>query len=138
MSPARKSKKTAPAQSGNCCDYKSFRRGGIEALPVEDEPVDVVISNCVINLSADKEAVFREIRRVLKPGGRAAISDIVLLKELPEPVRKSIAAYTGRFGGAVKAAEYRRMMEAAWSWVKTQSCLSISPAPGYRPANRTA
>ena len=90
-----------------------FRRGEIEALPVEDESVDAVISNCVINLSADKEAVFREIRRVLRPGGRAAISDIVLLKELPAPVLESIAAYTGCVGGAVEAAEYKRMMEAA-------------------------
>jgi SAM-dependent methyltransferase len=90
-----------------------FRLGEIEKLPVEDASVDVVISNCVINLSADKEAVFREIRRVLKPGGRVAVSDIVLLRELPDSIRDSIAAYTGCVGGAVRVEEYRRLMVAA-------------------------
>lgn len=90
-----------------------FRLGEIEKLPVEDDSVDVVLSNCVINLSADKASVFREIKRVLKPGGRVSISDIVLLGELPEEVLNSIEAYTGCVSGAVHVDEYRRLMEKA-------------------------
>jgi len=99
--------------AGHGYDNVEFRLGEIEKLPVADASVDVVISNCVINLSADKEAVFREIYRVLKPGGRVAISDIVLLRELPEAIRESIAAYTGCVGGAIRDQEYKGLMEAA-------------------------
>ncbi len=77
-----------------------FRKGIIEQLPLEDASVDLVISNCVINLSPDKGQVFREIARVLKPGGRAAISDIVLLKPLPEQVKNDVEAYIGCIAGA--------------------------------------
>ncbi len=72
-----------------------FRMGKIESLPLEDESVDVVISNCVINLSPDKAAVFREIHRVLKPGGRIVISDILRSGEIPEELKNNPAAYTG-------------------------------------------
>ena len=72
-----------------------FRHGEIEKLPVEDRSVDVVISNCVINLSPDKSAVFGEIHRTLKPGGRIVISDILRSGEMPEEIRSNPAAYTG-------------------------------------------
>jgi SAM-dependent methyltransferase len=86
-----------------------FRKGFIEKLPVESGTVDYVISNCVINLSTDKPAVFREIARVLKPGGRFAVSDIVLLKELPEELAKSISAYVGCISGASMLTDYLSM-----------------------------
>jgi ubiquinone/menaquinone biosynthesis C-methylase UbiE len=86
-----------------------FRKGRIEDLPVEDASIDLVISNCVINLSPDKPAVFREISRVLKPGGQFAISDLVLLKELPEKVAKDVSAYVGCVAGASLLTDYVRM-----------------------------
>jgi SAM-dependent methyltransferase len=90
-----------------------FRLGEIEDIPVEDGSVDVVISNCVINLSPDKPKVFREVYRVLKPGGRIAISDIALLKELPKKIRESIEAYIGCIAGAITMEEYRKAVEAS-------------------------
>ena len=87
-----------------------FRKGYIEKLPVKDASVDYIISNCVINLSADKPAVFREMFRVLKPGGRFAVSDIVLLQELPERVKSDVAAYTGCIAGASYLQDYVRLM----------------------------
>lgn len=90
-----------------------FRQGEIESLPVEDGTVDVVISNCVINLSTDKERVFREVYRVLKPGGRMMVSDIVLDGELPAAVKGSVAAYTGCIGGALKRRDYLDAMARA-------------------------
>lgn len=90
-----------------------FRLGEIENLPVRGNSVDVVISNCVINLSADKPRVFQEVYRVLKPGGRIAISDIALLKELPEKIRESMEAYVGCIGGAILIDEYKRIVEAS-------------------------
>lgn len=83
-----------------------FRKGFIENLPIESGTVDYVISNCVINLSADKPAVFREIARVLKPGGRFAVSDIVLLKPLPEALARDISAYVGCISGASLLSDY--------------------------------
>jgi arsenite methyltransferase len=80
--------------------------GEIENLPVADGTADVVISNCVINLSPDKQRVFNEAYRVLKPNGRLMISDIVLLKELPERVKTSVEAYVGCIAGAEKKADY--------------------------------
>ena len=83
-----------------------FRLGEIENLPLADGSVDAAISNCVINLSSDKERVFREVFRVLKPGGRMMVSDIVLDGELSERVKESVVAYTGCIGGAMKRQEY--------------------------------
>jgi SAM-dependent methyltransferase len=90
-----------------------FRKGFIEQLPVESGTVDYVISNCVINLSADKPAVFREIARVLKPGGHFAVSDIVLLKQLPDILAKNISAYVGCISGASLLTDYLSMALAA-------------------------
>ena len=83
-----------------------FRLGEIESLPAADNSIDIIISNCVVNLSPDKKKVFREAFRVLKPGGRLMVSDIVLLKELPDFIRKSVAAYVGCISGALMKAEY--------------------------------
>ena len=90
-----------------------FRLGEIENLPVADSSIDVVISNCVINLSADKLKVFHDIYRVLKPNGRIAISDIALLKELPQRIQKSLEAYAGCIAGAVLVDEYKRIVAAS-------------------------
>ncbi len=90
-----------------------FRLGEIENLPVADNSVDVVISNCVINLSPDKGRVFKEAYRALKPGGRVMVSDIVLRKELPEDIKSSIGAYVGCVAGAATRAEYLATIAAA-------------------------
>ena len=90
-----------------------FRKGLIEALPVESGTVDYVISNCVINLSEDKPAVFREIARVLKPGGHFAVSDIVLLKPLPDELVRDISAYVGCISGASLLSDYLSIALAA-------------------------
>jgi ubiquinone/menaquinone biosynthesis C-methylase UbiE len=90
-----------------------FRLGEIENLPVANNAADVIISNCVINLSPDKKRVFEEVFRVLKPSGRLMISDIVLLKELPETVRRSVEAYVGCVAGAVMKAEYLELIKQA-------------------------
>jgi len=94
-------------------DNVEFRLGEIEHLPVADASVDVVISNCVINLSPAKESVWREISRVLKPGGRVSVSDIALLKPLPEGVQDSVEALIGCVAGAVLVDETRAMVAAA-------------------------
>ncbi|HXZ95023.1 MAG TPA: arsenite methyltransferase [Dehalococcoidia bacterium] len=88
--------------------YKNveFRLGEIENLPVADNSVDAIISNCVINLSGDKQRVFDEAFRVLKPGGRLMVSDIVILRELPDFIKDSIDAYIGCVSGAMKKNEY--------------------------------
>jgi SAM-dependent methyltransferase len=83
-----------------------FRKGAIESLPVEDSSVDLVISNCVINLSTNKPAVFREIYRVLKPGGGFAVSDLVLLRPLPKEVARDVEAYVGCIAGASLLTDY--------------------------------
>ena len=83
-----------------------FRRGEIEALPVEDGTVDAVITNCVINLVPDKDKAFREAFRVLRPGGRLMVSDIVLRRRLPDFVKQSIEAYVGCLAGAVSKERY--------------------------------
>lgn len=98
-----KAGQNAAAQSAA---HVEFRKGFIEQLPVEDASVDFVISNCVINLSPDKPAVFREIARVLKPGGRFAVSDIVLLGPLPVEVEQDINAYVGCIAGASPLNDY--------------------------------
>ena len=90
-----------------------FRLGEIEHLPVADNSVDVVISNCVINLSPDKAGVFRDTLRVLKPGGKLMISDIVLLKQLPDTIKRSVEAYVGCLAGAVMKNEYLDLIKKA-------------------------
>lgn len=90
-----------------------FRLGEIENLPVADNSVDAIISNCVINLSPDKRRVFIEAYRVLKPGGRLMISDIVLLNELPEGIRNSVEAYVGCVSGAVLKEDYLKLIKEA-------------------------
>ncbi len=98
-------KARANAVKGNYSNVE-FRLGEIEHLPMADNSVDVVISNCVINLSPDKQSVFRETFRVLKPGGRIMVSDIVLSKELPDFIRDSVDAYVGCISGAITKEEY--------------------------------
>jgi len=88
-----------------------FRQGYLEDLPVASETVDVIISNCVINLSPDKSRVFAEAFRVLKPGGKMAVSDIVTDGPLPEAVKQSLSAWAGCVAGAVEARDYVGMME---------------------------
>jgi SAM-dependent methyltransferase len=90
-----------------------FRLGEIENLPVADASVDVVISNCVLNLSPDKPRVWNEIARVLKPGGRVAVSDLALVKPLPQAVRQSVEALVGCVAGAVLIEETRAQAKAA-------------------------
>jgi arsenite methyltransferase len=90
-----------------------FRLGEIENLPVADSTVDAVISNCVINLSPDKEKVFSELFRAMKPGGRFMISDVVLLKDLPDFIKNSKEAYVGCLAGAIKKDEYMAALERA-------------------------
>ncbi len=90
-----------------------FLKGAIEGVPLPDGSVDVVISNCVINLSGDKPAVFREAARVLRPGGRFAISDVVADDDMDEATRSDMAAWTGCIAGALNADEFRAKLEAA-------------------------
>jgi len=90
-----------------------FKLGEIEKLPVLDNSIDAVISNCVINLSPDKAKVFQEAFRILKPGGRLMISDIVLLKELPASIKESVEAYVGCLSGAIMKDEYMEKIKAA-------------------------
>ena len=95
--------------------YKNveFRLGEIENLPVADNSMDVIISNCVINLSNNKKRVFEEAFRVLKPGGRLMVSDIVVLKDLPDFIRESIDAYIGCVAGAMRKDEYLKAIRAS-------------------------
>jgi SAM-dependent methyltransferase len=96
-----------------------FYLATIDRLPLPDNSVDCVISNCVINLASDKTAVFREIARVLKPGGRVAVSDIALKKELPAELANDIAAYTGCIAGAIPIPDYKLgLLEAGFSNVE--------------------
>jgi arsenite methyltransferase len=90
-----------------------FLKGTIEAIPLPDQSVDVIISNCVINLSADKDAVLREAFRVLKPGGRFAVSDVVIRGEVPAEVRRSMELWVGCVGGALRDDEYIAKLTAA-------------------------
>ncbi|MFN8459899.1 MAG: arsenite methyltransferase [Anaerolineae bacterium] len=99
-----------------------FRKGEIENLPVEDNSVDVIISNCVINLSPDKLAVFREAFRVLKPGGRFAVSDMVTAGEWPDQLKASVGAWAGCITGAIDQQEYlQQMREVGFAEVAVES-----------------
>ena len=118
MTPEMVEKARDNARKGNYANVE-FRLGEIENLPVGDNSVDAVISNCVINLSPNKKRVFIETFRVLKPGGRLMISDIVLLKELPDFVKNSIQAYVGCVSGAMLKDEYlKAVREAGFQDVK--------------------
>jgi SAM-dependent methyltransferase len=112
MTPEMIEKARENTKKGNYGNVE-FRLGEIENLPVADNSVDVVLSNCVINLSPDKRKVFREAFRVLKPGGRLMVSDIVLLKELPDFIKNSIEAYIGCLSGAILRDEYIKAVKEA-------------------------
>jgi arsenite methyltransferase len=90
-----------------------FLKGTIEAIPLPDQSVDVIISNCVINLSVDKDAVLREAFRVLKPGGRFAVSDVVLRGEVPPEIRRSLELWVGCVAGALRDDDYVSKLQAA-------------------------
>jgi ubiquinone/menaquinone biosynthesis C-methylase UbiE len=103
-----------------------FLKGEIEAIPLPGNSVDVIISNCVINLSADKDRVVSEAFRVLKPGGRFAVSDVVVRGEVPEEVRKNMLLWVGCISGALEEQEYRAKLEQAGF-----CCISIEPTRVY-------
>ena len=103
-----------------------FRLGEIEHLPVADNCVDVVLSNCVINLSPDKPQVWRDVFRVLKPGGTVSVSDLALVKPLPENIREMAAALVGCVAGAALVEDTRAMLEAAGF-----SAIVLTPKPEY-------
>jgi len=90
-----------------------FLKGEMENIPLPENSVDVIISNCVINLSADKESVLREAVRVLKPGGRFAVSDVVVRGDVPQEIKKSIELWCGCVAGALKDTEYQAKLAAA-------------------------
>ena len=94
-------------------DNVEFLKGTIEAIPLPDASVDVIISNCVINLSSDKDAVLREAFRVLKPGGRFAVSDVVVRGEVPADIRRSMELWVGCIAGALEETEYAAKLRAA-------------------------
>ncbi len=112
MTPSMVERARKGAQEGGFANVE-FYLGEIDKLPLKDGSVDVVISNCVINLAADKRAVFREIARVLKPGGRLAVSDIALKRELPAELAGDVMAYVGCIAGAILIEEYRAGLLAA-------------------------
>lgn len=112
MTPEMLEKARGNAEKGGYRNVE-FRLGEIENLPAADNSVDAIISNCVINLSTDKKQVFGEAFRVLKPGGRLMISDIVLLKELPDFILNSVAAYSGCISGAMLKDAYLEMIKEA-------------------------
>jgi arsenite methyltransferase len=118
MTPAMIERAQKNAVKGN---YKNveFHLATIDKLPMPDASVDVAISNCVINLASDKNAVFREIARVLKPGGRLAVSDIALKKPLPPENAADVMAFVGCIAGAIKIEEYRTgLTEAGFAYVQ--------------------
>jgi len=94
-------------------DNVEFLKGEIEAIPLPDDSVDVIISNCVINLSADKDRVLGEAFRVLRPGGRLAVSDVVVRGEVPAAIRRSVELWIGCVAGALEESEYRAKLDKA-------------------------
>jgi SAM-dependent methyltransferase len=112
MTPAMIERARANASSGGYTNVE-FYQSTIDSIPLSDSSVDCVISNCVLNLAPDKAAVFREMARVLKPGGRLAVSDIALKGDLPEAIAKSMAAYVGCVAGAIRIEDYRAGLLAA-------------------------
>jgi ubiquinone/menaquinone biosynthesis C-methylase UbiE len=129
---ARQSQKTAGVEN------VEFLKGEIEQIPLPDGSVDVIISNCVINLSTDKDRVFREAFRVLKAGGRLAIADIVLTKALPDPLSRYFALWTGCISGALFVDEYKARLAAAGfaePEVEIVRTYSEADAEGFLPAD---
>jgi arsenite methyltransferase len=112
MTPAMIERARANAMAGDYTNVE-FHLSTIDNIPLPDASVDCVISNCVLNLAPDKLSVFREIARVLKPGGRLAVSDIALKGELPEAIARSMAAYVGCIAGAIRMDDYRAGLLAA-------------------------
>jgi len=112
MTPAMIERAQANAKSGGYTNVE-FHLSTVDKIPLPDASVDCVISNCVLNLAPDKPAVFREIARVLKPGGRLAVSDIALKQDLPESIAKNVAAYVGCIAGAIRIDDYRSGLLAA-------------------------
>src|ERR1700760_4896262 len=118
MTPAMIERARASAASGGYRNVE-FHLATIDRLPLPNASVDCVISNCVLNLAPDKPAVFREIERVLKPGGRLAVSDIALKQELPPSIANSLAAYVGCIAGAISVATYREeLLRAGFAHVE--------------------
>jgi arsenite methyltransferase len=111
----------------------AFLKGEIERIPLPDNSVDVIISNCVINLSGDKDQVLREAFRVLKPGGRFAVSDVVTRGEVPDEVRKSMLLWVGCIAGALQDDEYRAKLAAAGF-----AAIEIEPTRVYDVENARA
>lgn len=109
-----------------CLDNVEFRLGEIEYLPVPDASIDVVLSNCVINLSPNKPQVWREVFRALKPGGKISVSDLALLKPLPDNIREMAAALVGCVAGAVLVDETRAMLEKTGF-----TAIVLTPKPDY-------
>ncbi len=130
LSKARKNAALYRERTG--LDNVEFRLGEIEHLPVADKSVDVVLSNCVLNLSPDKAQVWREIARVLKPGGRVAVSDLALLKPLPEAVVDMVEALVGCVAGASLVRDTEQWMRDAGL-----SEISLRPKPEYVRAMTT-
>jgi arsenite methyltransferase len=118
---ARENQKKAGAQN------VEFLKGAIENIPLPDNTVDVIISNCVINLSGDKDRVLREAFRVLKPGGRLAVSDVVIRGEVPPEIRKSMELWVGCMAGALQESEYCQKLTAAGF-----QAVSVEPTRVYR------
>jgi len=112
MTPEMVAKAKENAKKSNYANVE-FRLGEIEKLPVEENLIDVIISNCVINLSPEKEKVFKEAYRVLKAGGRLMVSDLVLAKDLPKEIKDSVEAYVGCLAGAIKKDEYLKLIKIA-------------------------
>src|SRR5947209_14267612 len=115
MTPAMIARARANAHQpvqGRVLDNVEFHLATIDRLPLADDSVDCLVSNCVINLAPDKPAVFREMFRVLRPGGRVALSDIALKKPLPEELARDVGAYVGCVAGALPVEEYERGLRA--------------------------
>ncbi len=110
-----------------------FLKGEIESIPLPDNSVDVIISNCVINLSADKDRVLKEAFRVLKPGGRFAVSDVVTRGDIPADIRKSVLLWVGCVAGALEEDEYRQKLAAAGF-----DQISVEPTRIYKAEDATS
>lgn len=121
MTPEMVRRARASAARGNYANVE-FRLGEIEHLPVADASVDVIISNCVINLSPDKPQVFREMYRVLRSGGRVAVSDVVAVAPLPDALRRDLSLWAGCVGGAATVAEVEQMLrDAGFDQIQVQA-----------------